>query len=323
MESKFHNIISELDNYKDNSGKFESLFTLLVYNHTVEELLDKLNHQLKKVNNMSGSSLKKKIVNNNLYNSIQYISDIQNNIKNINHVILLDSSLDNNVKMISLNSKQCNILQEYNVRKYNFIYDNTFDIDYLTEIFTNFTFHTIIKLNKHHADIMKINKYKSKLIQSNKCSNISDLVNIVNETKINTGLIMGNSTLLKKNTLPVSLEGWSLENKSLNNEEVLEYFNKKDCLHNQNLMKNTLKDLDNPAKDHLFVFGKISDIQQAIEEYRIKELYTTTDVIKVLKNNIDKDCFNFNTVIVDKLESGDMGDQLKTKYGGAFGISYY
>ena len=83
MESKFHNIISELDNYKDNSGKFESLFTLLVYNHTVEELLDKLNHQLKKVNNMSGSSLKKKIVNNNLYNSIQYISDIQNNIKNI------------------------------------------------------------------------------------------------------------------------------------------------------------------------------------------------------------------------------------------------
>ena len=26
---------------------------------------------------------------------------------------------------------------------------------------------------------------------------------------------MGNSTLLKKNTLPISLEGWSLENKSL------------------------------------------------------------------------------------------------------------
>ena len=77
------------------------------------------------------------------------------------------------------------------------------------------------------------------------------------------------------------------------------------------------------SEDHLFVFGKISDIQQAIEEYRIKELYTTSDIIKELKNNIDKDCFNFNIVVVDKLESGDMGDQLKTKYGGAFGISYY
>ena len=43
----------EIIKYKSVTGKLDSLFTIMAYNITREQLIDNINHQLKKVKNIS------------------------------------------------------------------------------------------------------------------------------------------------------------------------------------------------------------------------------------------------------------------------------
>ena len=121
-----------------------------------------------------------------------------------------------------------------------------------------------------------------------------------------------------------SMEGkWVYQKKNMLKNEIIEYFEKSFIHRTHKEVQEVLAELSNPAKEHLFVFGKQEDIITAIESYQLKELYCHPKTLDEIRSKVDDSCLNFNIVKVPSIVPGDMGDTLLKTYNGVFGISYY
>jgi len=304
----------EILQYKKYIGKLDTLFTILCNNITKEQVIENLQRQLKKVKNLSGSTLKRKIVNNRLCDAITKLDELKTNI--CNHIVFVGEEID----IIEIPKKNIKMLEEYHVDKYFFTYGNEFAIDMLIDIFYNMDFFHIMKIQKNHIDYYRLNKYKQKLVRNATIKSIDELNGVIKDSKEMNGLVNGITNI---NDIHKLDNNWDYVKKSLSHDEIIEYFEKKLILHAHKLTKDTLNELSNPNKEHLFVFGKFEDIQKAIESYQLKELYCHPEIWEKLKKNVDESCLNFEIIKVASLGNGDMGDVLLKTYNGAFGISYY
>jgi hypothetical protein len=307
----------ELNTYTKTIGKLDALFTLVIYHNTREKFIELLNQQLKKVKNMSATGMKKKLINDRLFNTIKYVEELKD--ENMQHVFLIGE----NVNEIKIPNKLVSRLAEYNVEKYYFSFGNRFEIDDLQDMFFNMEFYPVIRINKHHVDFIRLNKFKHKLVQAASVKTTDELNTFIKGLKEKNGILHGIASFLSEKDQGNLEFGWSYQKKSLDKPELILCFEKKEAERSHQLAKDTLAELQNPAKEHLFVFGKQEDIVQAIEEYRLKELYCHPDTLQELKTKVDENCFNFEIIKVPCLEKGDMGDTLLNTYNGAFGISYY
>ena len=302
--------------YQNHTGKLDALFTILVFNLTKDKLIENLFHQLKKVKNMSGNAYKKKLVNDRLFSLIEHLKE-NGKIQNMDHIIFVDEEIN----LLEIPKARLKILKEYNVDSYDFTYGNEFEVEKMLDILYNMDLYDVLRINKHHCDHLQLNKYKQKLIRSAKTSNSNELTNLLKEINKPTGLIYGSTNIIPSSFV---LQGsWKYINKSLNKEEICDFFYKEKCIMIHKEVEEILKDMTNPAKEHLFLFGKLEDIQEAIESYQVKELYCHPKTWKEIKSKVDQECLNFQVTEVPSLLKGDMGDELLKKYNGVFGLKYY
>ena len=307
----------EIMQYKSVSGKLDSLFTIMAYNITRDQLIENLNHQLKKVKNMAGSSLKKKTVNNRLFDTIKSLEEFKE--ENMKHILFVGEE----VSFLEIPRKMVAMLTEYHVEKYFFNYDNVYDIEALVDIFFNMDLFPLIRIQKHHIDYFHLNRYKQKLVEAASVKTYDELCNFIKGTNKDNGLVHGLTNIISDKDKNNMESKWVYQKKNMLKDEIIEYFENAVVYRAHKEVQEVLAELSNPAKEHLFVFGKHEDIISAIESYQLKELYCHPKTLEEIKSRVDDSCLNFNIIKVPSLSKGDMGDTLLNSYNGAFGISYY
>jgi hypothetical protein len=307
--------MNDLEKYRNITDKYQSLFTILTYNTLLDDILGRLTNQLKIIQTIK-SSYKRKYINDRLYKFICFLKETDLSDKNkFNYIFLIDDTIE----YIKLSKKQINILNEYNIINYTFIFDDYFHIDYLIDLFTNFTFNDVIYLDKKIGKHYLINTNKKKIINQFSCSKESDITQYISKNTLNKCLIHGQNTILKKLTVNNIL----VFNKKLNNDEIINAFMDEQMKENHKQLKkcfDMLLDKDN----HLVVYGKLDkEIKEAIENYKIKKLFVHIDVLSKLHQLISKEYFNFDVIEINSIDKNDIGKQLLVNYNGIIGISYY
>ena len=212
------------------------------------------------------------------------------------------------------------MLNEYNVNKYTFIFDNYFYVEYLIDLFTNFTFYDVIILNKKSAEHYLLNKNKKKIVKEFSCSKESDIVSYVSNNIKSKCLMHGQNMILKNLTLGNNF----IVYKKLGDEEILDIFVKEEMKEKHDDLKKCFDMTSNEKEVHLLVYGKLcNEIKVAIESYRLKKLFVHVKVLRKLQQMVPNECFNFELVVVDSIENNDIAQTLMDQYDGAIGIAYY
>ncbi len=133
-----------INNYlKYITDSHQSLFTILIYNTPLEQFINDVKKRLDKLKDIS-NAFKKKKLNDRLYKLLIDLENKnnlkQNSIKMINSIILIAES----IIYIDLTNDDIKMLNEYNIPKYTFEYDDYFKIDWLKDLFENFFFFIIL-----------------------------------------------------------------------------------------------------------------------------------------------------------------------------------
>lgn len=305
-----------LEQYKSISDKFESLFTLLVYDITLEEIINKLYTQLKKIQSIN-SSFKKKYINDRLYGFILYLQENKmDNKTKLNSIFLLGKKIE----CIKLTKKYTNILNEYNISNYQLFHDNYFKIDYLDDLFTNFIFYDVLYLDKKIGKHYILNKNKKKEMKTFVCVKELDLTTYINKNIKKRCLINGNNIILKN----YKLKNNFIINKRLKDDDILDIFVKEEMKEKHEELQKCFDMIKNEKDLHLIVYGKLTkEIKEAVENYRLKKLFIHNKYLQKLKQIVSEDCFNFDLIIIDNIDNNDIGQKLIDEYNGVIGISYY
>ena len=148
--------ISDLDNYITIKGNHDSLFTIIIHNTDRQSFTSELKTRLKKCQNIT-NKFKKKLINDRIYSLICYIEELKS-INTLNCVILVNS----HIHLFHLTKKQISTLNDYSIKKINFIYDTVFHIDFIIDLFTNLDFNDVINVDKYTAKHTIFNKNKKK-----------------------------------------------------------------------------------------------------------------------------------------------------------------
>ena len=319
-------MFNELIKYKNinncSLNNDDTLITFFCYNKKVSELIKIFEEQLssaKKINN----PVKKNKLCNRFYNLIKKINEDLSDDFIISSIFLVNDSI-NEIKLTEQNIKTA---IEYKLPEC-FLRTNTyFFIDYIIDLFYNFTFIYVIKLNNTLLTIKQINKNKEKELKNIKIikeNNITDELDILRKENNYKEIIIlyGTSPILNKLN---NIKNLIVKKDNYNREELFQIYEDEVMKKNHELLEKRLNDLQNEKTNiDLYVFGKLKiEIKEAIEFYLIKELYIEDEKLKKLKTFIDDSFFNFNIIPLRKLENGDIADNFINDYNGIMGIKYY
>jgi hypothetical protein len=327
------NHFENLNIYKNVTDNSDSLITFFCYNQKVSILLKLLEEQLssaKKINN----PIKKNKICNGFYFLIKKLEE------DLSEDLIISSVFLINEKVFELKLSEENIKTaiEYKFPQCFLRTDNYFWTDYIFDLFCNFTFIYILRLNNNSLTISKINKNKEKDIKKIKISKEDDVIEefdkIRKENNYKDFIILnGNSQLLQKinsssnnNTNNINnLKNIIIKKENYNREELFEIYENEKMKINHSLLQKRLDDLQNEKTNiDLYIFGKLKfEIKDAIEYYLIKELYIEEKKLEKLRTFINDSFFNFNIITIRKLESGDIADRFINDYNGIMGIKYF
>lgn len=314
--------LEELNNFKKYEENRGTLITLYFYKSKKEEVLHIITKELNKVSTIQNVSVKQKL-NDRLYNLKIIVEKIDDNCI-INSLFLLE----NEVYEYKFTQKDIQIFIEYKLRNFYIKKDSIFDIDYITDLFTNFEFNYCCQITKNLTKFSKINMNKNKIIMETKFLNEKSMIEIINtfllDHKINDLLVYGINNNIKclineKNNKLI------IKNEEMTNEDIINLFSTRKYDFNNELLEKRLNDLDNPKTNlDVYVFGKLKkEIVTSIEYYQLKELYIEERKIEILKQFIDESYLNFTIIPIKVIKNGDIADQFINNYNGLMGIKYY
>lgn len=299
--------------WKTNNEKGKYLYTFLIHELTANDVILRLRSILEKVNLKMKDNFKKKIINERLYNIILELETLKESDK-INHIILSGKE----VNMYKLTNDELKILKKWNINQFYYSDNNIFELDYLKALFDESKLKIIGEFDGNKLCIIELDNVKSRQIDEIKISNQEEFNKYYSENNI--FLFHGKGTFIKKiKTIPEN----RLYTCKLKQDEITEAINKIIIETNQIILnKEVLTQLINPSFENLFLFGK-KEVSNGILGYQIKKLFITQKLLDKLKSKIDNSLLNFEIIIVDRLKSGDIGDEFIRNYGGLIGIKYY
>lgn len=269
-----------------------SLFTIIIHSKTKDEILIELKNQCKKVKEISNTLKRNKI----LLRLDKFINYIQSQPENIlNYVYYVGE----NIKKEPIKPTYCT---EWNISSYQFMYDEVFLVDYINDLFHNKDFKHGIHVDKkltHYIGTL----HKKKIFKE--YSSPSDL------GQINTNFIYYGKT--KPINHPKAI---SIINGNLKWSEVIHEHAKWEMRQIHRKLNNVLLMMENPKTSDKLIYK--TEIEEAISEYKVKELYLLNDYNIDLPQDAN---FTINKVFV--IERNDPADVLQNKLGGIIGISYY
>jgi hypothetical protein len=309
--------------YKNITENSDTLISLYIIDKNYNETIKFIQEQLNKSSKITNPNKKNKI-NNRFYSLLKFIEDNYNEESIINNIFLVHDKLIH----YNLNNDEIKIAKTYNLQNIFLRCDIFFYIDYFIDLFYNFNFIYVFKLNKNDLCISKINKNKEKEIENLKVNNeqkiYEELENIRQKNNYKDIIIIcGNSPLLSKFELTV--KNIIIEKKNINREEIYNLYEKEIIKNNNLLLEKRLLDIQNSNTNlDLYVFGKLKDIiKEAIEMYLLKELYIETNKLEKLKKIVHNDFLNFKIIEIKSLEDGDIAYNFIKDYNGIMGIKYY
>jgi len=312
-----------LNNYRSFEENTETLFSILIYNKSKNIIIKNLDSQLEKAKDIS-NIIKKKKINNRLFNLINYINDNFNEDSIINSIFLLNDKIFE----YKLNNTDVQTAEKYKFLNFYIKNDIKFHVEYFIDIFTNFNFIYTMNISKSDLIICEMNKNKEKTIENNKINNEIMIIESIEKIRKNYNykdviIIYGNSQFLSKLNNIKNLI--IIKKDSLNKTELYDLYEKEIFNKNNLLLEEKLNDLKNEKTNtDLYVFGKLKfEIKESIELYIIKELYIEDKKLEKLKTFVDESYFNFKIIIIKSLEQGDIADNFIKDYNGVMGIKYY
>lgn len=290
-----------MDKFKDIKDKYDSLFTILIYDLQLQEVIDKLFYRLEIIKRIK-NTYKRKYLNDRLYGFIEYLKII----KEFDGGIFFISDEINEIKI-----KDTKILKEYNVNNFIFKYGNKFEIDYLTNLFEDFEFRHVIDISGNKFDHVLLNSTKKKTIHNGNINNVNSYI----EENKNKYLIHGMSPkkILNKENYIFS--------QKLSDGEILIVFEKDEMRKKHVELSNVLSYLQNNKTIDKVIIGK--NLSKKIKEYMIKELYCTQRMYDKLIQNVPNEFLNFKIIVVESLDKGDVADVLEKDFRGMIGVLYY
>ena len=293
-----------------------TMVTCIVYNYDVQQFINKMYERLEMIKKIKHPKTKK-LSNDRIYSLIKHIEKFNKDNK-INYIFLVNDVIHE----YKLSNKDISTLREFNMNDYIIYFESKFKIDYLIDFFTNFNYYDTFECKKLQVNYIKVTKTKIKLIKSATCKNNEELNNFVKENKSNKiyeSIIHGNSTLLKNLQLD-----HIIFNKQLSQEEIIKEIEKVEIIKNHKKLEKVFELMDDERKLHLLIYGRIKkEIKDAIEQYRVKEIYCHKERLSILKKQLPKEYYNFPIILIERLKDGDISDILLRDYKGAIGISYY
>jgi hypothetical protein len=313
------NILKQYSSLEDNN---ESLYTIIIHNKIQKEAVVYFEAQLEKAKKIN-DPIKKTKINNQLFQFIKYMKDNYEEEETIHSIFLLHK------KIVNYPLTQANIetAVTYDVPKIFMKNDNFLDIDYLLDLFENFTFFYSLKINKNELSVYEFNKNKHCILETVKITTEEKIVDMIQKIKTEKQykesiVLFGQSPFIDK--LPI-LKKVIIEKKMLSHNEMYEVYEQDRIKENHVLLKKRIDDMQNSNTNlDLYVFGKLKlEIKDAIECYSIKELYITKQKLDKLKTFVENEFFNFKIILIESLEPGDIAEQFIKDYNGMMGIKYY
>jgi hypothetical protein len=301
--------------YKHITDKFESLLTIVVRNSSAKYFLEVLTQRENIIKNTK-NVYKKTYRLYKIYNFILYIKDkIDNDETYINEKLCYVFLVGDGVFETVIKKKYTQILNEFNVKNIIIKNNNYYEIDYLNDLFLDNTFRHVFYLKNDHASHIYLNKTKKKVHKKINLKHIK-LIDYINENKQENCLIHGISVHLKK----IVSEDHLIFIKILSDDEIFNEFHKQLMMKNYVDFKKDMGMISNINEMHLVSYGK--NIIKDIKNHLIKKIYCTSNMNKKINDKFQK-YINFEIIIIDSLEIGDIADIFKTNYKGILGIKYY
>jgi hypothetical protein len=299
------------NSFKYITDSHQSLFTILIYNTPLEQFINDVKKRLDKLKDIS-NSFKKKKLNDRLYKLLIDLEN-KNNLKNKDNVNMINNIIliADNITYIDLTNEDIKLLNEYNIPKYTFEYDDYFKIDWLKDLFENFVFYNFVIFNSNTFTHYEGNLNKKKLINKN---NSIDYINNLQVKFFLFGKVK--MQLSTKNLINHSDNIIALQ-------DIFSYIEKYNMKNKINVLDNIIKNVS--VNPDLYIFG--DEIYEMIESYNLKELYLHKNIkTKFDKIIIDKnlsDNINFSILEIDSIGEKDSSSDLINNYGGMIGIKYY
>ena len=303
-------------NFNTIKDKKETLFTIIIYDKDSNFFISDINQKLQNIKKMK-DNFRKQIINDRLYNLRCYLEKNYNENKKMNCIILCGEEIN----CYQFQKKEINMLREYNIINYNFIFDDHFHIKYLNDLFYDFIFYNTIHIGKN-ITYYKINSTKKKKIKEEKFNLKDCIIKIENHLNNNKekALLYGNSQINKKIDNKYIIEKYD-DYKT--DEEIVTCLRNLEIKEKQKDFKNYISNLSDPNIENKIIYGLFEKyILPEIENYCVQKLFVHSD----MKSNIDtldNSLLNFEIIEIDTINKGDPGYELKENYGGFFGIRYY
>ena len=300
----------KLKKYQNITDKFNSLFTLTVYDTKVNDFKFFLKEKLEKIQNIS-NNYKKKYLNDRLYNFILYIEDNYKDGDIINSLFLISNKINEHVL-----TEELEILKYFNIKNILYFNDEYYKVEFINDLFYNKDYKHVININNKNLKYFLITKTKSKLVEEINSSAL-DIIEYIKDKKIKLCLIHGVSSSIKK----LEIKHHLIFNKNLNNEEILDEFYKyhMNLLHRR--LSETIDLIKNEKTLHRVIFGK--DIINAINYNQIKTLFCSPKKLKKVYETFDNDLLNFEIIEIKSICNGDISERLRKDFNGIIGYTYY
>lgn len=304
----------------------DTLFTIIIYDSSCEEVLKNIENQLIKAKNIT-NPVKKFKINNRLFSLSKNINDNYKDDQKINSIYLISDKIFE----YKLNKNEIQTASDYKFSKIEIINDNNFKISYLIDLFYNFNFIYTIKLNKGSLTINKMNKNKEKILDELKINNENKIIESIENIRKNENykdyiIIYGSSQYFTKfgdnNT---NLKNVIINKEFINKKEQFELY-ENECFKKNNIeLGKRLDDIKNPNTNiDLYIFGKIKyEIKESVESYSVKELYIDNNKIERLREVINEEYLNFKIIPIKSTEVGDIASIFIKDYNGIMAIKYY
>lgn len=300
--------------YKNIKDKFESNFTIIIYDYSIAEVIKKIQHHLGLINLIT-DNFKRSYLYNRLNEFKNYITNRYINDCCITEIFLVGKE----IYCFNFVNDWHNIIQKFDIDHFIFIRSEYFDIDFLTNLLTDSNFYNVITISKNKFIHYHYNKSKRKIIYQNKwqVSTMIEYLQNLNEVCIIHGTF-GLLTNTKSNSI---FEKHIIIDKLLHEDEIFDIFERKENKKNEIELTQWLSKLLHPVDGKRLVFGK--DIQTKIRDQQIQILFCSPEMTLKVNERIPDNLKNYKLIIVKSYDEDDPGYILKKNYNGIIGITYF
>ena len=296
--------MQKLNDHRDVYDKFESQYVFIVYETTKQQLID---FTTGKINLVKGSPdiVKRNYVLNKLSNFVTYINKIVDDT--INSVFLVGKDITN----IQLEKQHLKTLKEYNVKKISYKRDDTFDIDFISNLLYNINLRNSIKIFGSDFEHHVINEYKRKLVKQGNISDIHNYLLNISDKCVICGT-QKHMSKLKFDSKHIII------NDILSDEKILNEFDMSEIRETHKLLQEVF-DKYIPTKPHMV---KLSSELEA-NACNIKTIFCSPKKALIVTKYFATNNLKPEIYTIKSLEKGDVGERLKKEYCGVIALTYY